>query len=96
MQSRRGLLKKIAPERKGLDELFLISHVWQNNKFHLVVSESKSTHEKTLNKLLSQGGKVIRNERADNLLGTVLVNGKRTPWALTKTEAIEQRSETNG
>lgn len=96
MQSRRGLLKKIAPERKGLDELFLISHVWQNNKFHLVVSESKSTHEKTLNKLLSQGGKVIRNERADNLLGTVLVNGKRSPWALTKTEAIEQGSETNG
>ncbi|MEG7334044.1 hypothetical protein [Bacillus sp. 0102A] len=79
-----------------MDELFLISHVWQNNKFHLVVSESKSTHEKTLNKLLSQGGKVIRNERADNLLGTVLVNGKRSPWALTKTEAIEQGSETNG
>ena len=90
------MLKKIAPERKGLDELFLISHVWQKNKFHLVVSESKSTHEKTLNKLLSQGGKVIRNERADNLLGTVLVNGKRTPWALTKTEAIEQGRETNG
>ncbi|MGG0025139.1 hypothetical protein ABEY03_15740 [Bacillus inaquosorum] len=79
-----------------MDELFLISHVWQNNKFHLVVSESKSTHEKALDKLLSQGGKVIRNERADNLLGTVIVNGKRSVWPLTKAEAIEQGSETNG
>lgn len=96
MQSRRGLLKKIAPERKGLDELFLVSHVWQNNRFHLVVSESKLTHEKALDKLLSQGGKVIRNERTDNLLGTVIVNGKRSVWPLTKAEAIEQRGETNG
>ncbi|AKN14809.1 MULTISPECIES: hypothetical protein [Bacillus] len=76
-----------------MDELFLISHVWQKNKFHLVVSESKLTHEKALDKLLSQGGKVIRNERADNLLGTVIVNGKRSVWPLTKAEAIEQGSE---
>ncbi len=90
MQSRRGLLRKIVPERKGLDEVFLISHVWQKNKFHLVISESESTHQKALDKLLSQGGKVIRSERADNLLGSVIVNGKRSVWPLTKSERVEQ------
>lgn len=90
MQSRRGLLKKIALERKGLDELFLISHVWQQNKFNLVISESESIHQRALDQLLSQGAKVIRSERADNLLGTVIVNGKRSPWPLTKSERIEQ------
>lgn len=90
MQSRRGLLKKIARERKGLDEMFLVSHVWQINRFHLVISESESTHQKALDKLLSQGGKVIRSERADNLLGSVIVNGKRSVWPLTKSERVEQ------
>lgn len=90
MQSRRGLLKKIARERKGLDEMFLVSHVWQNNRFNLVISESESTHQKALDKLLSQGGKVIRSERADNQLGSVIVNGKRSVWPLTKSERVEQ------
>lgn len=90
MQSRRGLLKKIARERKGLDEMFLVSHVWQNNRFHLVISESESIHQKALDKLLSQSGKVIRSERADNLLGSVIVNGKRSVWPLTKSERVEQ------
>ncbi|KJJ41251.1 hypothetical protein UM89_14660 [Bacillus subtilis] len=76
--------------------MFLISHVWQQNKFHLVISESESTHQRALDRYLSQGGKVIRSERADNLLGSVIVNGKTSPWPLTKTEAIEQGSETNG
>lgn len=89
MQSRRGLLKKIALERKGLGEVFLISHVWQQKKFHLVISESESTHQRALDKILSQGGKVIRRERADNLLGTVIVNGKRSPWPLTKSEGAD-------
>ncbi|MDM5301870.1 hypothetical protein QUF44_09700 [Bacillus subtilis] len=69
--------------------MFLISHVWQQNKFHLVISESESTHQRALDKLLSQGGKVIRSERADNLLGTVVVNAKRSPWPLTKVEGAD-------
>ncbi|AWM17844.1 hypothetical protein DKG76_14345 [Bacillus inaquosorum] len=70
--------------------MFLVSHVWQNNRFHLVISESELTHKKALDKLLSQGGKVIRSERADNLLGSVIVNGKRSVWPLTKSERVGQ------
>ncbi|MGG1075951.1 hypothetical protein ABE146_10490 [Bacillus subtilis] len=76
--------------------MYLISQVWSKAKFHTVISESESLHQKALCKLEAQGAKVVRTERIDNTLGSVIVNGKKSVWPLTKTEAIEQRSETNG
>lgn len=76
--------------------MYLISQVWSKAKFHTVISETESWHQKALCRLEAQGGKVVRTERIDNTLGSVIVNGKRSVWSLTKAEAIEQGSETNG
>ncbi|MGM0950019.1 MAG: hypothetical protein ACQEWT_14465 [Bacillota bacterium] len=76
--------------------MYLISQVWAESKFHTVISETESWHQNALCKLEAQGGKVVRTERIDNTLGSVIVNGKRSVWPLTKAEAIEQGSETNG
>ncbi|MEC1800544.1 hypothetical protein P9E03_15985 [Bacillus mojavensis] len=70
--------------------MYLISQVWSKAKFHMVISESESLHQKALCKLEAQGGKVIRTERIDNTLGSVIVNGKRSVWPLTKSERVEQ------
>ncbi|MEC1649350.1 MULTISPECIES: hypothetical protein [Bacillus subtilis group] len=69
--------------------MYLISQVWSEAKFHMVISESESLHQKALCKLEAQGGKVLRNERIDNTLGSVIVNGKRSVWPLTKSEGAD-------
>ncbi|MFD3203548.1 MULTISPECIES: hypothetical protein [Bacillus] len=66
--------------------MFLVSNVWLDNKFHLVISESASFHQKALTKLEDQGGSVISNDCNENILGSVIVNGKRSVWPLTKFE----------
>ncbi|CAN2250308.1 conserved hypothetical protein [Bacillus subtilis] len=76
--------------------MYLISQVWLNQKFNIVISESPATHQRQLNKLQELGGSIVANDCSADTLGSVIVNGKRSPWPLTKTEAIEQGSETNG
>lgn len=70
--------------------MYLISQVWSKAKFHTVISESESLHQKALCKLEAQGAKVVRTERIDNTLGSVIVNGKKSVWPLTKSERVEQ------
>ncbi|MCY8315809.1 hypothetical protein MOC71_03385 [Bacillus vallismortis] len=76
--------------------MYLISQVWLNQKFTIVISESPTTHQRQLNKLQELGGSVISSDCSADTLGSVIVNGKRSVWPLTKAEAIEQRSESNG
>ncbi|MEC1436572.1 hypothetical protein [Bacillus spizizenii] len=76
--------------------MYLISQVWLNQKFNIVISESPKTHQRQLNKLQELGGSIVSNDCSADTLGSVIVNGKRSVWPLTKAEAIEQGSETNG
>ncbi|MFU1715653.1 hypothetical protein ACM392_08880 [Bacillus amyloliquefaciens] len=69
--------------------MFLISHIWLDNQFQIIISESASAHQKILNELTGRGGIVVLNNRQDNLLGSVIVNGKRSVWTLTKAEGVD-------
>ncbi|MBU8583592.1 hypothetical protein KM911_17990 [Bacillus paralicheniformis] len=69
--------------------MFLVSYVWLNNQIHAVISESIQTHNQALDKLRQQGGTIIQNERKDNDLGSVIVNGKKSVWPLTKSEGLK-------
>ncbi|MED4373552.1 hypothetical protein C6W27_16385 [Bacillus paralicheniformis] len=69
--------------------MFLVSYVWLHNQIHAVISESIQTHHQALDKLRQQGGTIIQNERKDNDLGSVIVNGKKSVWPLTKSEGLK-------
>ncbi|CAI8827178.1 hypothetical protein H7F26_09395 [Bacillus sp. PAMC28748] len=69
--------------------MFLVSYVWLHNQIHAVISESVHTHNQALYRLMQQGGTIIQNERKDNDLGSVIVNGKRSVWPLTKSEGLK-------
>ncbi|CUB41958.1 MULTISPECIES: hypothetical protein [Bacillus] len=68
--------------------MFLVSHIRLNNQFQIIISESTSVHQKALDKLVERGGIVVLNNRQDNILGSVIVNGKRSVWPLTKAEGV--------
>ncbi|AIC98287.1 hypothetical protein C2H96_01735 [Bacillus subtilis] len=69
--------------------MFLISYIWLENKFHVVISESASFHNKALTELKIKGGSLISSDCYENRLGTVIVNGKRSVWPLTKSEGAD-------
>ncbi|MCY7858685.1 hypothetical protein [Bacillus sonorensis] len=69
--------------------MFLVGHVWLHNQIHVVISESVHTHNQALNGLMQQGGSIIQNECKNNALGSVIVNGKRSVWPLTKSEGLK-------
>ncbi|MCY8548662.1 hypothetical protein MOD25_01950 [Bacillus haynesii] len=69
--------------------MFFISYVWLNNQIHAVISESIQTHNQVLDKLRQQGGTIIQNECKNNVLGSVIVNGKKSVWPLTKSEGLK-------
>ncbi|OLQ51133.1 hypothetical protein BHT95_21290 [Bacillus paralicheniformis] len=66
--------------------MFLVSYVWLHNQVHAVISESVKTHDQALSKLKRQGGAIIKDECKNNVLGSVIVNGKKSVWPLTKSE----------
>ncbi|ATX84809.1 hypothetical protein HUS59_17120 [Bacillus velezensis] len=68
--------------------MFLVSQIWLDNQFQIIISESASVSQKALDKLLVLGGIVVANNRQDNILGSVIVNGKRSVWPLTKSEGV--------
>ncbi len=84
-----------AKKKRGI-KVFLISHIWLDNQFQIIISESTSAHQKILNELTRRGGIVVLNNRQDNLLGSVIVNGKRSVWTLTKAETVAQGGVNNG
>lgn len=69
--------------------MFFTGYVWLNHEFHVVVSESVSIHQKTMDQLKAQGGTIISNKCRQNVLGSVIVNGKKSVWPLTKSEGVE-------
>ncbi|PLC16908.1 hypothetical protein BV582_04975 [Bacillus paralicheniformis] len=69
--------------------MFLVSYVWLHNQVHAVISESVKTHEQALEKLKQQGGTVLKNECKNNALGSVIVNGKKSVWPITKSEGLK-------
>ncbi|TWJ56203.1 hypothetical protein [Bacillus paralicheniformis] len=69
--------------------MFFVSYVWLHNQIHAVISECVKTHNQALNKLKRQGGAIIQNEHKDNTLGSVIVNGKKSVWPLTKSEGLK-------
>jgi len=42
-----------------------------------------------LGKLKQQGGAIIKDECKDNVLGSVIVNGKKSVWPLIKSEGLK-------
>lgn len=86
---RRESVKLDTLTEKGGAIMFLVSYVWLNNQIHAVISESIQTHNQALDKLRQQGGTIIQNERKDNDLGSVIVNGKKSVWPLTKSEGLK-------
>ncbi|WP_261383708.1 hypothetical protein, partial [Bacillus licheniformis] len=72
--------------QKGGASMFLVSYVWLHNQIHAVISESVQTHNQALGKLKQQGGAIIKDECKNNALGSVIVNGKKSVWPLTKSE----------
>ncbi|MCY8383168.1 hypothetical protein MOC94_08150 [Bacillus haynesii] len=66
--------------------MFLVSYVWLHNQIHVVISESTQTHNHALEKLMQQGGAIIEDGCKSNVLGSVIVNGKKSVWPLTKSE----------
>ncbi|MED7756087.1 hypothetical protein ABDI04_18090 [Bacillus licheniformis] len=66
--------------------MFFVSYVWLHNQIHAVISESVQTHNQALDRLKQQGGAIIKDECKDNVLGSVIVNGKKSVWPLTKSE----------
>ncbi|MEE3674339.1 hypothetical protein HNO13_15510 [Bacillus velezensis] len=76
--------------------MFLISQIWLDNQLQIIISESTSVHQKALDELMGIGGVVVANNRQDNVLGSVIVNGKRSVWPLTKAETAAQGGGANG
>ncbi|KAA6447560.1 hypothetical protein [Bacillus swezeyi] len=76
--------------------MFLVSYVWLHNQIHTVISESTKTHEQALKKLKQQGGTILKNECKNNVLGSVIVNGKKSVWPLTKSEGRVMGGEQHG
>ncbi|MCQ9151138.1 hypothetical protein PWO55_09030 [Bacillus velezensis] len=69
--------------------MFLESHVCLHNQIHVIISESVNTHEKAIAELKAQGGTCLSDQCQQNTLGSVIVNGKRSVWPLTKSEGGE-------
>lgn len=69
--------------------MFFVSYVWLQNQIHAVISESVKTHNQALNKLKQQGGAIIKGECKNNVFGSVIVNGKKSVWPLTKSEGLK-------
>lgn len=76
--------------------MFLESHVWLCNQVHIVVSESVEAHERAISGLKAQGGVCLSDQCQQNTLGSVIVNGKRSVWPLTKVETAAQGGRNNG
>nr|WP_306296238.1 hypothetical protein [Bacillus amyloliquefaciens] len=60
-----------------------------HNQIHVIISESVNTHEKAIAELKAQGGTCLSDQCQQNTLGSVIVNGKRSVWPLTKSEGGE-------
>nr|WP_206335299.1 hypothetical protein [Bacillus velezensis] len=60
-----------------------------HNQIHVIISESVNTHEKAFAELKAQGGTCLSDQCQQNTLGSVIVNGKRSVWPLTKSEGGE-------
>ncbi|MBM7029139.1 hypothetical protein JTL33_10170 [Bacillus velezensis] len=69
--------------------MFLESRVWLHNQIHVIISESVNTHERAIAELEAQGGTCLSEQCQQNPLGSVIVNGKRSVWPLTKSEGGE-------
>ncbi|KMM58274.1 hypothetical protein ACH95_14170 [Bacillus glycinifermentans] len=69
--------------------MFLESHVWLCNQVHIVVSESIEAHKRTISELKAQGGVCLSDQCQENTLGSVIVNGKKSVWPLTKSEGLK-------
>ncbi|MBI0441926.1 hypothetical protein GNK15_11770 [Bacillus amyloliquefaciens] len=69
--------------------MFLGSHVWLHNHIHVIISESVNTYEKAIAELKAQGGTCLSDQCQQNTLGSVIVNGKRSVWPLTKSKGGE-------
>ncbi|MED5050149.1 hypothetical protein P9873_20355 [Bacillus siamensis] len=69
--------------------MLLESRVWLHNQIHVIISESVNTHEKTIAELKAQGGTCLSDQCQQNTLGSVIVNGKRSVWPLTKAEGVD-------
>ncbi|MED4323202.1 hypothetical protein P9227_00750 [Bacillus licheniformis] len=76
--------------------MFLVSYVWLHNQIHVVISESTNIHNYALDKLKHQGGSIIEAECKNNVLGSVIVNGKKSVWPLTKSEGRVMGGKQNG
>lgn len=68
--------------------MFLGSHIWLHNQIHVVISESAETHERAISELKAQGSICLSDQLQQNTLGSVIVNGKRSVWPLTKAEGV--------
>lgn len=67
--------------------MFLESHVWLRNQVAVVISESVVIHERAIAELKkAQGGVCLSDLCQQNTLSSVIVNGKRSVWSLTKSE----------
>ncbi|MCC2532684.1 hypothetical protein LKL13_14175 [Bacillus velezensis] len=69
--------------------MFLESHVWLHNQIRVIISESVNTHEKAIAELKAQGGTCLSDQCQQNTLSSVIVNGKRSVWPLTKSKGGE-------
>ncbi|ASB67164.1 MULTISPECIES: hypothetical protein [Bacillus] len=76
--------------------MFLESRVRLHNQIHVIISESVNTHEKAIAELKAQGGTCLSDQCQQNTLGSVIVNGKRSVWSLTKAETATQGGRNNG
>ncbi|KJD59240.1 hypothetical protein [Bacillus velezensis] len=69
--------------------MFLESLVWLRNQVAVVISESVVIHERAIAELKAQGGVCLSDQCQQNTLGSVIVNGKRSVWPLTKAEGVD-------
>ncbi|AHZ15899.1 hypothetical protein SRCM100730_03392 [Bacillus velezensis] len=69
--------------------MILESRIWLHNQIHVVISESVNTHERAIAELKAQGGACMSDQCQQNTLGSVIVNGKRSVWPLTKAEGVD-------
>nr|WP_205747533.1 MULTISPECIES: hypothetical protein [Bacillus amyloliquefaciens group] len=60
-----------------------------HNHIHVIISESVNTYEKAIAELKAQGGTCLSDQCQQNTLGSVIVNGKRSVWPLTKSKGGE-------
>ncbi|MDS9998650.1 hypothetical protein PR118_001266 [Bacillus atrophaeus] len=67
-----------------------------HNKVHVVISESAGFHKEAIADMEAQDGVRLSDKCQQNTLGSVIVNGKRSVWPLTKSEALAQGGPDNG